>query len=66
MDPFTWFLIVLGILIVGGVLWQVLRKSTRGVDAAVADENRAQATAKAEYNGAMQHHGPNIGPTNGV
>ena len=66
MDPFTWFLIALGVLIVGVVVWQVVRKPSRGVDEAVADRNRGQALGKAEYNGGVQHRGPDIGPTSGL
>ena len=66
MDPFTWFLIALGVLIVGVVVWQVVRRPSRGVDEAVADRNRSEALGKGEYNGGAQHHGPNIGPTSGV
>jgi hypothetical protein len=66
VDPFTWFLIALGVLIVGAVVWQAVRKPSRGVDEAVADRNRGEALVKGEYNGGAQHHGPNIGPTSGT
>ncbi len=66
MDPFTWFLIALGVLIVGVVAWQMVRKPSRGVDEAVVHRNRTEALGKGEYNGAAQHHGPHIGPTDSV
>ena len=60
MDPFTWFLIALGVVIVGGVLWQLVRKSSPGIDDPAVNRNKGQALGKAEYYGG-QHHGGSDG-----
>ncbi|MEU4451126.1 hypothetical protein AB0F44_07335 [Nocardioides sp. NPDC023903] len=65
MDPFTWFLIAVGVVIVGAVVWQAVRKSSRGVDEAVANRNRGQALGNAEYHG-TKHHGSSDGGTGGL
>jgi hypothetical protein len=58
VDPFTWFLIALGVLIVGVVVWRAVRKPSRGVDEAIANRNRAQALGNAEYYGGGGHGAP--------
>ncbi|MFE7225994.1 hypothetical protein ACFU7D_14485 [Nocardioides sp. NPDC057577] len=65
MDPFTWFLIAVGVVIVGAIVWQAVRKSSRGVDEAVANRNRGQALGKGEYYGGPPHGGSDAGPPAG-
>lgn len=65
MDPFTWFLIAVGVVIVGAVVWLAVRKSSRGVDEAVANRNRGQALGNAEYYGG-KHHGSSDGGSGGL
>jgi hypothetical protein len=65
VDPFTWFLIAVGVVIVGAVVWQAVRKSSRGVDESVANRNRSQALGNAEYYGG-KHHGSSDGGSGGL
>ncbi|MEU6137178.1 hypothetical protein [Nocardioides sp. NPDC047086] len=65
MDPFTWFLIALGVVVVGAVVWVAVNKSSRGIDEAVANRNRGQALGKAEYHGG-KHHGGSDGGSAGL
>ena len=65
MDPFTWFLIALGVVIVGAVVWLAVNKSSRGVDEGVANRNRGEALGKAEYQGRPPHGGQDGGPLGG-
>lgn len=51
MDPFTWFLIAAGVVIVGALVWLAVRKPSRGIDEGVASRNRGQALGEAEYQG---------------
>ncbi|MER7605282.1 hypothetical protein [Nocardioides sp. NPDC127503] len=62
MDPFTWFLIAAGVVIVGAILWLAVRKSSGGVDEAVANRNRGQALGKGEYYAGPPHGGSDAGP----
>ncbi len=65
MDPFTWFLIVLGVVIVGAIVWQMTRRSRGGVDDRVVSSNKGQALGKAEYHGRQPHGSSDGGPLGG-
>jgi hypothetical protein len=62
MDPFTWFLIIVGVVIVGGGVWQAVRKSSRGVDEFEASRVRGNARGEAELYRGHHNHGHDGGP----
>ncbi|NYI77775.1 hypothetical protein [Nocardioides panzhihuensis] len=65
MDPFTWFLIALGVVIVGAVVWLAVKRPSRGIDESAAIRNRGQAMGKAEYHNRQPRGGQDGGISGG-
>ncbi|GGU31794.1 hypothetical protein GCM10007979_33530 [Nocardioides albus] len=53
MGPFTWFLIAVGVVIVGAVVWQSVRKSSRGVDESAVNRNTDDTMRKGGSHGVL-------------
>lgn len=66
MDPFTWVLIALGVVIVGAVVWLAVKKPSRGIDESVAARNRGQAAGNAEYHNRQPRSGQDGGVSGGL